>query len=132
MQEFNKSAKRCVSGLRFIFHRSEETEPKKQNPSTMERSFTELRFASVPALDCEDPGRLSTVQMNALRAPLTVSPELKEDMCSFSLDRADDFIDGINCLCNPGSVRFEIGSGRDGCACRSSPRWNPWVCGHTR
>src|SRR5215472_13541701 len=95
MQEFNKSAKRCVSGLRFIFHRSEETEPKKQNPSTMERSFTELRFASFPALDCEDPGRLSRVQMNALRAPLTVSPELKEDMCSFSLDRADDFIDGI-------------------------------------
>ena len=96
MQEFNKSAKRCVSGLRFIFHRSEETEPKKQNPSTMERSFTELRFASFPALDCEDPGRLSRVQMNALRAPLTVSPELKEDMCSFSLDRADDFIDGIS------------------------------------
>jgi len=97
MREFNKSAKRYVSGLRFIYHRSEETEPKKQNPSTMERSFTELRFASLPALDCEDPGRLSTVQMNALQAPLTVFPDLKEDVCNFSLDRADDFIDGINC-----------------------------------
>ena len=87
MQEFNRSAKRCVSRLRFVFHRSEETEPKKQNPSTTERSFTELRFASFPALNCEDPGRLSRVQMNALRAPLTVFPDLKKDVCNFSLDR---------------------------------------------
>jgi hypothetical protein len=38
--------------------------------------------------------------MNALRAPLTVFPDLKEDVCNFSLDRADDFIDGINVAFN--------------------------------
>jgi hypothetical protein len=85
MQEYNKSPKRCVSRLRFVFHRSEEAKPKKQNPSTMERSFTELRFASFPALNCEDPERLSRVQMNALRAPLTVFPDLKGDVCNFCL-----------------------------------------------
>jgi hypothetical protein len=44
----------------------------------------------------EDPGRMSRVQMNAPRAPLTVFQDLKPDVCDFSLDRADDFIDGIN------------------------------------
>jgi len=44
MQEFRKNAKRCVS--EFGFHWSKERERKKQNPSTMEWSFTELRFRS--------------------------------------------------------------------------------------
>ena len=32
--------------------------------------------------------------MNSLRSPLPVSPELHEKYANFSLDRADDFIDG--------------------------------------
>jgi len=33
--------------------------------------------------------------MNALLAPLTVFPDLKGQVCNFSLAKADDFIDGI-------------------------------------
>jgi len=84
MQEFIKSAKQ-------------------QDPSTMERSFTELRSASFPRSIVKDPGRLSRVQMNALLAPLTVFPDLKGQVCNFSLAKADDFIDGIIAIHNSGS-----------------------------
>jgi hypothetical protein len=83
MPEFRKSANRYVSGLPFGFHRSEETKPEKQNPSPMERSFTELRFASFLRSMVKNLGRLSRVQMNALRAPLTVFPDLKGEVCKF-------------------------------------------------
>jgi hypothetical protein len=38
----------------------------RKKPSTMERSFTELRFASFLRSIVNDPGRLSRVEMNAL------------------------------------------------------------------
>ena len=84
MQEFAKSGKRCVSGLPFGFHHIAETEPKKQNPSTMERSFTELRYASFQRSIVRGPGSLSRIEMNALLAPLTGSPDLKGEVCQFS------------------------------------------------
>jgi len=96
MQEFGENAKRSVSGLPFGFHRSKEIEPRKQNPSTIERSFSALRFASFLRSMMKDLGSLSRVQMNALWAPLTVFPDLKVTCANFSLDKADDFIDGIN------------------------------------
>ena len=77
MQKFRKSAKRCVSGLPFGFPPTEETKPKTQNPSTMERSFTELRFASFPRSIVRDPGRLSRVEMNALGGALDSLPGSK-------------------------------------------------------
>jgi len=43
-----------------------------------------------------DPGRLSRVEMNALRAPLTASQDLKVTCANFLLDEADDFIDECN------------------------------------
>ena len=69
------------------------SEPKKQNPATMERSSTELRFTSFPRSIVRDPGRLSRVEMNAFRAPLTASQDLKVTCANFLLDEADDFID---------------------------------------
>ena len=95
MQEFRKHAKKCVSGLPFGFHPSEETQPKKQEPSTKERSLTELRFASFPRSIVRDPGRLSRVKMNALAGALTGSPDLQGTCANFPLDKADDFIDGL-------------------------------------
>ena len=97
MQEFKQSAKRCVSGLRFVFHRV-----RKQNPRSRTLQLwneASLNFVSLRSLRSivKDREILSRVQMNALRAPLTVFPDLKGDVCKFSLDRADDFIDGINC-----------------------------------
>ena len=74
MQEFIKSAKQ-------------------QDPSTMERSFTELRSASFPRSIVRDPRRLSRVKMNALGAPLTASQDLTVTCANFLLDAADDFID---------------------------------------
>ena len=96
MQEFRKRAKKCVPGRLFGFHLSRDTEPKKQNPATKERSFTELRFASFPRSIVRAPGRLSRVEMNSLRSPLTVSQELLERCANFSLDKADDFIEGLS------------------------------------
>jgi hypothetical protein len=75
------------------------SEPKKQNPATKERSSTELRFASFPRSIVRDPGRLSRVEMNALRAPLTASQDLTVTCANFPLDGADDFIDECNRLC---------------------------------
>src|SRR5215469_4665144 len=51
----------------------EETEPKKPNFSTTERSSTELRFASFPRSIVRDPGRLSRVKINALGGALIVT-----------------------------------------------------------
>jgi hypothetical protein len=53
---------------------SSEPEPQKQNPSTMERSFTELRFASFLGSIVNYPGRLSRVEMNALAGALDSLP----------------------------------------------------------
>ena len=59
----------------------------------MERSSTELRFASFPRSIVRDPGRLSRVKMNALGAPLTASQDLTVTCANFLLDTADDSID---------------------------------------
>jgi len=38
---------------------------------------------TAPITALRDPGRLSRVEMNALRAPLTVFPDLRGDVCKF-------------------------------------------------
>jgi len=54
------------------------TEPRnartQEKPSAMERSFTELRFASFRRSMVKDPGRLSRVEMNALAGSLDSLP----------------------------------------------------------
>ena|SRR5215471_5490713 len=92
LQKFRKARTGVFQGYSIPLH-TEETEPKKQNPATMERSSTELRFASFPRSIVRDPGRLSRVEMNALRAPLTASQDLTVTCANFLLDEADDFID---------------------------------------
>src|SRR5215471_17942740 len=95
LQKFRKARTGVFQGYSIPLH-TEETEPKKQNPATMERSSTELRFASFPRSIVRDPGRLSRVEMNALRAPLTASQDLTVTCANFLLDEADDFIDECN------------------------------------
>src|SRR5215472_14831185 len=65
MQKFRKARRGVFQGCHAVPLQTEETEPKKQNPSTKERSSTELRFASFPRSIVRDPGRLSRVEMNA-------------------------------------------------------------------
>ena len=96
MQKFNKARSGVFQGCHSVPLQTEETEPKKQNPSTRERSSTELRFASFPRSIVKDPGRLSRVKMNALRAPLTASQDLTVACANFLLDEANDFIDERN------------------------------------
>src|SRR5215471_13484805 len=93
VQKFNKARSGVFQGCHSVPLQTEETEPKKQNPSTRERSSTELRFASFPRSIVKDPGRLSRVKMNALRAPLTASQDLTVACANFLLDEANDFID---------------------------------------
>ena len=45
--------------------------------------------------------------MNALRAPLTVFPDLTATCANFSFDKADDFIDGL-CLSKPQMVEATL------------------------
>ena len=57
------------------------------------RNEAPLNFVSLrSSVDDVDWGRLSRVEMNALRAPLTALPS-QEDKCVF--DEADDFIDSV-------------------------------------
>jgi hypothetical protein len=77
MQEFRKSAERCVLGLPLAFPLKEEIEPKQQNSLTRKRSSTELRFASFLRSIVKDPGRLSRVKMNALAGALDSLPGSK-------------------------------------------------------
>jgi hypothetical protein len=93
MQKFSKAGSGVFQGCHAVPLQTEEAEPKKQNPSTKERSSTVLRFASFPRSIVRDSGRLSRVEMNALRAPLTASQNLKMTCANFPLDGADDFID---------------------------------------
>ena len=93
MQKFSKARRGVFPGCRSVRLQTEETEPKKQNPSTKERSSTELRFASFPRSIMRGPGKLSRVKMNALRAPLTASQDLTVSCANVPLDEADDFID---------------------------------------
>jgi len=97
LQKFRKARTGVFQGYSIPLP-TEETEPKKQNPAPMERSSTELRFASFPRSIVRDPGRLSRVEMNALRAPLTASQDLKVTCANFLLDGADDFIDDCHNL----------------------------------
>jgi hypothetical protein len=96
MQKFSKAGSGVFQGCHAVPLQTEEAEPKKQNPSTKERSSTVLRFASFPRSIVRDSGRLSRVEMNALRAPLTASQNLKMTCANFPLDGADDFIDERN------------------------------------
>src|SRR5215472_14337139 len=96
MQKFRKARRGVFQGCHSFPLQTEETEPKKQNPSTEERSSTELRFASFPRSIVRDPGRLSRVKMNAPGAPLTASQDLTVTCANFLLDAADDFIDECN------------------------------------
>ena len=96
MQKFRKARTGVFQGCHSVPLQTEETEPKKQNPATKERSSTELRFASFPRSIVRDPGRLSRVEMNALGAPLTASQDLTVTCANFLLDVADDFIDECN------------------------------------
>ena len=100
MQKFKKARRGVFPGCHSFPLQTEGTEPKKQNPSIKERSSTELRFASFPRSIVRDPGRLSRVEMNALRAPLTASQDLRVTCANFLLDESDDFIDGRSCLFN--------------------------------
>ena len=93
MQKFSKARTGVFQGCHSLPLDSEEPELKKHNPATMERSSTELRFASFPRSIVRDPGRLSRVEMNALGAPLTASQDLTVTCANFLLDGADDFID---------------------------------------
>src|SRR5215469_6788388 len=93
VQKFRKARSGVFLGCHSVPLQTEETEPKKPNFSTTERSSTELRFASFPRSIVRDPGRLSRVKMNALGAPLTASQDLTVTCANFLLDEADDFID---------------------------------------
>jgi len=84
VQKFRKARSGVFLGCHSVPLQTEETEPKKPNFSTTERSSTELRFASFPRSIVRDPGRLSRVKMNALGAPLTASQDLNGDVCKFS------------------------------------------------
>jgi hypothetical protein len=81
MLKLRKSDEELRFWVAVWFHQSREIEPKKQNPSTMERSFTERRFASFLRVMVKDPAKLSRVHMNALRAPLTVLLDLEGEVC---------------------------------------------------
>lgn len=74
MQKFRKARRGVFQGYHSVPLQTKETEPKKQNPSTKERSSTELRFASFPRAMVRDPGRLSRVEMNALAGALDSLP----------------------------------------------------------
>ena len=92
-QKFRNARSGVFQGCHSFPVQTEETEPKKPNPSTKERSSTELRFASFPRSIVRDPGRPSRVEMNALGAPLTASQDLTVMCANFPLDEAEDFID---------------------------------------
>jgi len=77
MQKFRTARRGVFQGCRLVSIESEETEPQKQNPSTRERSSTELRFASFPRSIVKDPGKLSRVKMNALAGALDSLPGSK-------------------------------------------------------
>jgi len=52
VQKFKKARRGVFQGCHSFPLQTEETEPKKQNPSIKERSSTELRFASFLAPLC--------------------------------------------------------------------------------
>jgi hypothetical protein len=83
VQKFSKARSGMFLGCHSVPLQTEETKPKKQNPSTKERSSTELRFASFPRAIVRDPGRLSRVEMNALAGALDSLPGSKGDVCEF-------------------------------------------------
>ena len=83
MQKSRKARRGVFQGCHWVSLQTEETEPKKQNPSTKERSSTELRFASFPRSIVRDPGRLSRVEMNVLTDALDSLPDLRGDVCEF-------------------------------------------------
>src|SRR5215467_4633455 len=70
VHKFRKARRGLFPGCHSVPLQTEETEPQKQNPSTKERSSTELRFASFPRAIVRDPVRLSRVEMNALAGAL--------------------------------------------------------------
>ena len=74
---------------------SGEEASKKTKPSAMERSSTELRFASFLAPLCgvgrAVKGQDERQKMGALDSP---SQPKRKSVLHFSLDMADDFIDG--------------------------------------
>jgi hypothetical protein len=84
MGEFRRARRGVFQGCGLVSTRSEKPEPKKQNPSTKERSFTELRYASFRRSIVRDPGILSRVQMNALAGALDSLPGSEGDVCKFS------------------------------------------------
>jgi hypothetical protein len=61
----------------------------RKKPSAMERSFTELRFASFLGSMVNDPGRRSRVEMNALAGALDPSSRITEHIVH-SFAQADD------------------------------------------
>src|SRR5215469_66721 len=88
VQKFRKARSGVFPGCHSAPLQTEEPGPKKQNPSTTERSSTELRFASFPRSIVRDPGRLSRVKMNALGGALDSLPGSNGDVCKiFCLTR---------------------------------------------
>jgi hypothetical protein len=83
VKKFRKERTGVFEGCHSVPLQTEETEPKKQNPATMERSSTELRFASFLRSIVRDPGRLSRVEMNAFRGALDSLPGSNGDVCKF-------------------------------------------------
>ena len=83
MQKFNKARSGVFQGCHSVPLQTEETEPKKQNPSTKERSSTELRFASFHRVIVSDPETLSRVEMNALAGALDSLPDRRGNVCNF-------------------------------------------------
>ena len=83
LQKFKKARTGVFQGYSIPLH-TEETEPKKQNPPTMERSSTELRFASVPALDCERSWEAVKGRDERLEGALDSLPGSKGNVCKFS------------------------------------------------
>src|SRR5215467_7539487 len=74
VHKFRKARRGLFPGCHSVPLQTEETEPQKQNPSTKERSSTELRFASFPRAIVRGLERRSRVEMNALAGALDRLP----------------------------------------------------------
>jgi len=83
VHKFKKARTGVFPGCHSLPLQAEETEPRKPNPSTKERSSTELRFASFPRSIVRDPGRLKG-QDERLRGALDSLPGSNGDVCNFS------------------------------------------------
>jgi hypothetical protein len=84
VQKIRKHRRGAFQGCHSVPLQTEETEPKKPNPSTTERSSTELRCASFPRSIVRDPGSLSRIEMNVLADALdSPFPDLRGDVCKF-------------------------------------------------